>query len=54
VMEQQSGDVPPDVMPYNFGSWVTEASPAQRTLLQRESVHIWHSYMPWIRPSSPS
>ncbi|MDJ0108110.1 phosphotransferase family protein, partial [Rhodococcus erythropolis] len=27
VMERISGDVPPDVMPYNFGSWVTEASP---------------------------
>ena len=30
VMERISGDVPPDVMPYNFGSWVTEASPEQR------------------------
>lgn len=40
VMERISGDVPPDVMPYNFGSWVTEASPEQRKTLQRSSVDV--------------
>ena len=40
VMERISGDVPPDVMPYNFGSWVTEASPAQRKTLQQNSVDV--------------
>jgi aminoglycoside phosphotransferase (APT) family kinase protein len=38
VMERVEGQVPPDVMPYPFGSWLTEATPAQRSRLQRASV----------------
>ncbi len=35
VMERVEGEVPPDVMPYNFGdSWLYDASPADRTRLQ--------------------
>ncbi|MFZ2178456.1 MAG: phosphotransferase family protein [Rhodococcus sp. (in: high G+C Gram-positive bacteria)] len=40
VMARVSGQVPPDVMPYNFGSWVTEATQEQRALLQRSSVDV--------------
>ena len=38
VMEHVEGQIPPDVMPYNFGSWLTEASPAARQRLQRETI----------------
>ncbi|MDI9918812.1 phosphotransferase family protein [Rhodococcus sp. IEGM 1379] len=40
VMERITGQVPPDVMPYNFGSWVSEATPAQRRTLQDKSVDL--------------
>lgn len=40
IMERVSGDVPPDVMPYNFGSWLSEASPEQQSRLQDSSVGI--------------
>lgn len=40
IMERVFGEVPPDVMPYNFGSWLTEATPGQRQHLQRESVRL--------------
>ncbi|QDQ96523.1 phosphotransferase family protein [Tomitella fengzijianii] len=40
VMERVDGDIPPDVMPYNFGSWVSEASPEQRLRLQESSVEV--------------
>ncbi|NMM84511.1 phosphotransferase family protein [Rhodococcus sp. SRB_17] len=40
VMERISGQVPPDVMPYTFGSWVTEATPEQRLTLQNSSVKV--------------
>ena len=40
VMERVDGDVPPDVMPYNFGSWVTEATHAQRERMQAASVGV--------------
>lgn len=40
IMARVDGDVPPDVMPYNFGSWLTEASPAQRARLQAQSVQV--------------
>jgi aminoglycoside phosphotransferase (APT) family kinase protein len=40
VMQRIDGDVPPDVMPYNFGSWVTEATEEQRRALQDSSVEI--------------
>jgi aminoglycoside phosphotransferase (APT) family kinase protein len=39
VMERIDGDVPPDVMPYNFGdSWLYDASPADRLRLQDASA----------------
>jgi aminoglycoside phosphotransferase (APT) family kinase protein len=34
VMERVDGDVPPDVLPYNFGSWLSEATFEQRRRLQ--------------------
>lgn len=40
VMERVDGIVPPDVMPYTFGSWVTEASPEDRRRLQDASVEV--------------
>src|SRR5579864_8963913 len=40
VMERVSGDVPPDIMPYPFGSWLTEADPADRAHLQEASVAV--------------
>ncbi|WP_158883680.1 phosphotransferase family protein [Amycolatopsis anabasis] len=40
VMERVTGLVPPDVMPYNFGSWLTDASPAERARLQESSVQV--------------
>lgn len=40
VMERVGGDIPPDVMPYNFQSWVSEAPPARRSALERSSVQI--------------
>ncbi|WP_185715223.1 phosphotransferase family protein [Mycobacteroides abscessus] len=38
VMDRVDGDVPPDRMPYTFGSWVTEASEADRRKMQRLTV----------------
>ncbi|HLX87602.1 MAG TPA: phosphotransferase family protein [Acidimicrobiales bacterium] len=38
VMERVDGLVPPDVMPYPFGSWVTEANPADQRKLQDSAV----------------
>jgi aminoglycoside phosphotransferase (APT) family kinase protein len=38
VMQHVDGRIPPDVMPYNFGSWLTEASAADRARLQRDTV----------------
>jgi aminoglycoside phosphotransferase (APT) family kinase protein len=40
VMDRVEGRVPPDVMPYTFGSWLSEASPAERRSLQDASVGI--------------
>ena len=40
VMSRVEGLVPPDVMPYNFGSWVSEASAADRDLLTAETVKV--------------
>ncbi|RJL31418.1 phosphotransferase family protein [Bailinhaonella thermotolerans] len=40
VMERERGLVPPDVLPYTFEGWLLDASPAERALLQRESVAI--------------
>jgi len=38
VMERVEGVVPPDILPYNFMSWVTEATDAQRRRLQDATV----------------
>lgn len=38
VMERIDGDVPPDVMPYNFASWLSEADPADRRRLQDGTI----------------
>lgn len=40
VMEQIDGAAPPDLMPYNFGSWLSEAAPADQRRLQEASVGI--------------
>ena len=38
VMDHVDGQIPPDVMPYNFSSWLTEASPADRQRLERKTL----------------
>ncbi len=40
VMDRIDGRVPPDVMPYTFGSWLTEATDTERALLQRRSIEV--------------
>ena len=40
VMGHIDGQVPPDMMPYVFGSWLTQATPAERTALQNASVRV--------------
>ncbi|MFE3293833.1 phosphotransferase family protein [Rhodococcus sp. NPDC059234] len=41
VMERIEGEVPPDVMPYNFGSsWLSDATATQRRSLQDASVEV--------------
>jgi len=40
VMERVVGRVPPDVMPYTMGSWVTEATAAERRHLQDSTVAV--------------
>jgi len=40
VMEHVPGIVPPDMPPYIFGSWLTEASPAERARLERASIEV--------------
>jgi aminoglycoside phosphotransferase (APT) family kinase protein len=40
VMDRVEGRVPPDVMPYTFGSWLSEASPEERRQLQNASVGV--------------
>ncbi len=40
VMERVLGRVPPDMPPYVFGSWVSEATAAERTQLERNSVAV--------------
>ncbi|MFW0784481.1 phosphotransferase family protein [Gordonia sp. CPCC 206044] len=38
VMARVDGEVPPDVMPYTFGSWVSEATAEQRSRLTETTV----------------
>ena len=40
VMRRVDGRVPPDVMPYNFDSWVTAATPQERSIMQSSSVDV--------------
>ncbi len=40
VMDRVDGRVPPDVMPYTFGSWLSEASEAERRRLQDSTVAV--------------
>ncbi len=40
VMDRVEGRVPPDVMPYTMGSWVTEATDAERSELQEAAVAL--------------
>lgn len=40
VMRRVDGQVPPDVMPYPFGSWVTEASDEQRLTMETSTVEV--------------
>jgi aminoglycoside phosphotransferase (APT) family kinase protein len=38
VMHHVDGDIPPDVMPYNFESWLTEAHAQDRRRLERATI----------------
>jgi aminoglycoside phosphotransferase (APT) family kinase protein len=40
VMERVDGVVPPDILPYNFMSWLTDATPAERRRLQESTVAV--------------
>jgi aminoglycoside phosphotransferase (APT) family kinase protein len=40
VMRRVDGRVPPDVMPYNFGSWLSEATLEEQQLLSDSSIEI--------------
>lgn len=40
VMRRVDGRVPPDVMPYNFDSWVTAATPDERARMQASTVDL--------------
>lgn len=40
IMDRVDGTVPPDVMPYTFGSWLSEASPAEQARLQDATVRL--------------
>jgi aminoglycoside phosphotransferase (APT) family kinase protein len=40
VMERVEGEVPPDLMPYTFGSWLLDASEKQQRRLQDSSVRV--------------
>lgn len=40
VMARVDGQVPPDRLPYNFGSWLSEAAPDDQMYLQRATVDL--------------
>ena len=40
IMDRIDGRVPPDRMPYTFGSWLTEATDADRAHLEKTSVEV--------------
>ena len=58
VMERVEGEVPPDVMPYNFGdSWLYDATPDDQRRLQDASVRVLaeiHTPRARTRPTCPS
>ena len=40
VMERIDGQVPPDILPYNFGSWLSEGTPDQLATLEEATVGV--------------
>jgi aminoglycoside phosphotransferase (APT) family kinase protein len=40
VMERVDGEVPPDVMPYNMGSWLSESSAEEQANLERSTIEV--------------
>jgi len=40
VIQRVEGQAPPDVMPYNFGSWLSMASPQEQQRLQEETIRV--------------
>jgi aminoglycoside phosphotransferase (APT) family kinase protein len=53
VMEKVDGEVPPDVLPYNFGdSWLSDASGDDQARLQRNAVGILAGIHGIDRPAS--
>ncbi|WP_248959411.1 phosphotransferase family protein [Sphaerisporangium perillae] len=40
VMERETGDVPPDLIPYTFEGWLADAKPADLAGLQHRTVEI--------------
>lgn len=40
IMDRIDGRVPPDRMPYTFGSWLTDATEAERAQLEKSSVEV--------------
>jgi aminoglycoside phosphotransferase (APT) family kinase protein len=40
VMDRVDGQVPPDIVPYTFGSWLSEASAAEQAGLQDATVRL--------------
>lgn len=40
VMERVDGVAPPDMPPYTFGSWITEATAAERERLERSTLSV--------------
>jgi aminoglycoside phosphotransferase (APT) family kinase protein len=40
VMERVDGQVPPDILPYNFGSWLSEGTPEQLSRFQDATIGV--------------
>lgn len=60
VMDRVAGRVPPDIMPYTLGSWLSEASPAERRALQDATIAtiaalhaIDAAKAPWLAQGAP-
>jgi aminoglycoside phosphotransferase (APT) family kinase protein len=52
VMERVAGRVPPDIMPYNLGSWLSEAAPGDQRRLQDATVEVL-AQLHGIEPRGP-